>query len=247
MTKPTPTVTPRYASSVCPVWALSGVFTRSLSSFTHEKRVAAFQAGFRAIAVQLDNTPMAGANFRELTNTIDGMRRDGWSPVGWATAGQNTSAYEDGKRQAALSRTFNIPWVVNIELWGEGPNARVTSEWMRGWLGGLVPGNMMPVMLSCLSSVTASFARSMDYQPFVDYPKCAISPQVYCASQPLYTLPAMRGSFAKSVVPADRIMPTCNVEPGKPVPPRYRNWRGPRWLWTGEDCQPGDFAKVLAQ
>lgn len=243
MTKPTPTVVDAYMRSVRPVWRSSGVFTRSLSSFTHDKRLAAYKAGFRAIAVQLHNSTTAAANWIELEHTIETMRREGWQPVGWATAGQGTDPYMDGLEQASIARRFMIPWIVNIEAWGEGIYKAVSPQWMRGW--DTAPSAALPIMLSCLSSVTANYGRDMDFMPFVSRMGVAISPQVYCASQPLYTLPAMRASFKKTIVPAKRLMPTCNVVAGQPVPARYANWRGPRWLWTGEDCQPADFGKVL--
>ena len=245
MTRVTPTVKPGYSLAVSPCWRPSGVFTRNLSSFTGTKRDAAHDAGFRAVAVQLDNTTpvQALANRAELDDLYPLFGARGWVVAGWGTAGQDTNAFEDGTRQRWIADSLNLPWIVNIELWGEWPYRSVTADWMRGWLA-LGP-TTRPVMLSCLSSVTPHYARDMDYRPFVDYPGCSISPQVYCASDPNYTLPAMWGSFQKSIVPANRIMPTCNVEAGKPVPPRYKNWRGPRYLWTGEDCQPEDFRKVL--
>ena len=226
MTRTTPTVTSRYGSSVAGCWVQSGVFTRSLSSFTSDKRDAADAAGFRAVAVQLDNCADASANRAELAAMRPELARRHWTAVGWATAGQGTDPRADGITQRAIAEQLDLPWIVNIEAWGEGVAREATRLWMSGWLINHV--GTRPVMLSCLSSVTANYARDMDFSPFVGYPLAAISPQVYCASNPLYTLPAMRGSFAKAPVPRDRIMPTCNVVKGQIVPPRYRNWRGPR-------------------
>lgn len=243
MTRTTPTVTPGYDTTVDPAWRSCGVFTRSLSSFTEDRRKAADAAGFRGIAVQLDHTDQAQANRQELAALRGWFTAHSWVVAGWGTAGQGTDAFQDGARQRQLAEAMNLAWVVNIEAWGEYPNQHVSNDWMRGWIS--IGPTSRPVMLSCLSSVTAGYARTMDYQPFVSYPGAAVSPQVYCASDPNYTLPAMRGSFSKSIVPADQIVPTCNVVAGQVVPPRYRNWRGQRWLYCGEDTQAADFSKVL--
>lgn len=241
-----------YRTRVAPVWGRCGVFTRSLSSFGGPARDAADAAGFKAVAVQLDNTPLAQANIDELLRLRPEFTRKGWKVVGWATAGQlpvsvqPSDVVNEGIRQRALWRKYALDgWITNIETWGEGLRKWVSAAWMQGFMLNTI-GTPPALMLSCLSSVTNNYGRDMDYTPFVDYAKCSISPQCYSASDPAYTLTAMRASFAKTSVPRDRIAPTCNVVKGQPIPTRYKRWRGCRWLYTGDDVgAPTDFTKIL--
>lgn len=240
------TVVPGYLAAVSPPWRRSGVFTRSLSSFTGDKRLAADQAGFKAVAIQLTNIPalQLADNLRELSLLRGEFRARGWMVVGWGTYGQNTAAYSDGMVAAQMVKAQALDgWIPNGETWAEAPNEGKSAQFMLGWNEMKGSG---PMMLSCLSSVTANYGRTMDYRPFLLVPGCAISPQCYSASDPAYTLPAMRASFAKTIVPSNRVMPTCNVVNGKPIPTRYKRWVGPRWLWTGEDTPVTGFARVLA-
>ena len=68
---------------------VQGVFTRSLSSFT--ARAEADAAGYRAVAVQLVNTPLAAANVAELTRMRPELKARGWLVGGWGTFGQDTT------------------------------------------------------------------------------------------------------------------------------------------------------------
>jgi hypothetical protein len=237
------TVVKDYGRSVAAPWRQSGVFTVSLSSFSGLQRQAAHDVGFRAVAVQLANAPWVSANMVELAKLRDEYRNRGWSIVGWGTFGQGTDPKQDGSTAARLVREFRLDgWVANGESWAEGSNAWKSAAFVDSWRASSV--GTPPLMLSCLSSVTGVWPREMDFHPWIDYPGCAISPQVYSSSQPLYTLPAMRASF-RQVVPLTRVMPTLEVRNDKPVPTRYMRWRGPRWLWTGDSTKPDQFGKVL--
>lgn len=251
MTTTIDTTVGAYRKKVSSVWGRCGVFTRDLSNFSGLGRDAADRVGFKAVAVMLDGTANVDGNVKELLALRPEFNRKGWKVVGWATAGQGTPALDaaqvtaQGVKHRQLLRTYALDgWICNIESWGEGTRAWVSAAWMQGWMQG--QSDQPPLMLSCLSSTTSNFGRSMDYLPFVTYPKCAISPQVYSASNPDHTLISMRGSFSLTTVPLDRIGPTCNVVKGKPVPTRYKRWQRTRWLWTGEDVvNPADFARVL--
>lgn len=238
------TVAAGYGPQVSPVWRSSGIFTRSLSSFDGERREAAHRAGFRAVAVHLANTDQTGANAAELELLLPEYRRRGWSVVGWGTFGQGTDPALDGRQAAYLSDAFRLDgWIANGEAWCEGAaNYWKPSAFMAGWRS---RDGSRPLMLSCLSSVTGMFARSMDYSPFLGWAGAAISPECYCASNPLYTLPAMRSTFSRAKVPLERVIPTCNIRKDRSMPTRYTRWRGPRWLWTGEDTLPEQYARAL--
>lgn len=226
------------------VWTRSGVFTRSLSSFYGEKREAADAAGYEAVAIHCDG-PLGEANIREAEQLAGEFKRLGWAVVGWATYGQGAEQPSDeGRRHASL--TFTHGWagfIPNGEAWAEGAEAWKTAAWMKGWLEVCVMrGVFPPLMLSCLSSTTNLWAREMDYGPFLNYPGAMISPQVYAASDPGYTLANMKQTFQVAKVPLDRLVPTFDVIGAKdmPVYPRVR----PRWLWTGEDTRTSRFAQT---
>lgn len=243
--KPINTVTAGFFKTVDPVWQRSGVFTRSLSSWDGTRRDAAGKVGFNCVSVQLANTELAPSNEAELQRLKPEFQRRGWPITGWATFGQGTDPFADG--QTAANRAIALllaGWIANGELWAEKENAWKSQRFVEGWRSGC-GARHIPLMLSCLSSVTGAWARSFDYSPFLAYSGCAVSPQVYCASNALYTLPAMRMSFGHAMS-TDFLIPTLNVEKGKPVPTRYKRWRGPRWLWTGEDCEPSQYPLVFA-
>lgn len=238
------TVVPGYLASVSPVWRRSGVFTRSLSSFDGSRRDPAHAAGFRAVAVHLANTPQAWANLAELNLLRGEFRALGWAVVGWGDFGHGTDPLSDGQQAGDAAGDLSLDgWIAAGEAWVEGAaNYWKSAAFMTGWRA---TGTRAPLMLACLSSVTANFGRGVEYTPFTRWPGLAVGPECYCASNPLYTLPAMRGSFRKAGVPLERVVPICNVVKGKPLPTRYARWRGPRWLYTGEDTEPAQFARVL--
>jgi hypothetical protein len=250
------TVVGGYRTKVDPLWTRCGVFTRDLSSFSGPARDASNALGFKAVGVMLDNTPAAAHNIAEMYALRNEYNAKGWKQIGWATGGQGsnpnqlpgpTEVLAEGVKARALYEAHKAVlagWIVNIESWGELARAWVAGVWMEGWLKGHT--TKPPLMLSCLSTTTANSARPMDFNPFLLYPKCAISPQCYSASNAAYTLTAMRAGFKKAGLPIDRLMPTMDVVKTKPIPTRYKRWRGPRWLWTGEDVvNLLDWPKVL--
>lgn len=241
--KPVPTPPPFKPSEV---WTRSGVFTRSLSSFYGEKREAADAAGYEAVAIHVDRE-LAGANMLELRKLRSEFDRLGWAVCGWATYGEkpgDPDPRDHGGLHASIALSLGLDgfWA-NGEAWAEGTqNMWKTAAWMAGWREYLASRDtgLIPVGLSCLSSTTHLWAREMDYKPFLDYPGAIISPQVYSASHPDYTVVAMKQTFQVAKVPLARVVPTFDVIEKKEMP-TYPKTR-PRWLWTGEDCRVSRFA-----
>lgn len=218
------------AAPVAAVWLRDGVFVRRFSNFSGAERIAARQAGFSWMALQLDHSP-------DTQHNIDHMaiaRAEGWTVVGWSTFGQDTDPQADGARHAALARDLRLSgWIANGEAWTEGEHAWKSSAWWKGWD---TSGGSGPVALSCLSSETSNFGRAMDWTPWVNR-KCAVMPQVYGATFPTYTVGAMLGSFAHTSVPVGLLAPTFDVVQGAGPFTDYAKWPGPRSVWTGDDSR----------
>ncbi len=225
---------------------VQGVFTRSLSSYGGDRRSAADAVGYKAVAIQLVNTPQAAANVAELARCRNEFRARGWLVGGWGTFGQDTTEVtEEGRDARNLFESLTLDfWSPDGEAWVEGTANKWKSQaWMDGWMNGR--STHPPLLLSCLSSTTPNYPRDMDYKPWLTYPDCAISPQVYTASDPAYTMTNMVGTMRKAGVPRAVEIPTFNVVKGQPVPVQYAIWRRLRWLYAGEDCLPGQFAKTV--
>lgn len=239
------TVVPGFGPSVSPVWRQSGVMVRRLSSFTGTLRDAADRAGIRSIAIQLANTPDAQANRDELQRLRPELFRRGWQILGWGTFGQGTGARQDGEEARAYSRELSLEgWLANGEAWVEGSQRFKSADFVAGF--SVWGTRAVPLALVCESSVTGNYARDLDFQPFMDYYGAAIIPEVYCASDPRFTLPAMRASFRRAAgVRLERVVPCCNVVKGAPLPTRYARWRGPRWVYAGEDTLAEQWPRIL--
>jgi hypothetical protein len=219
------------------IWRQSGVFTRALSSFSGALRDPAKAAGFKWVAAHLDHTAYAGANEQE----IPVFQRDGWTVVGWATFGQGSDPYEDGRRHAGIVKRLGLPgWIANGEAWAENEQAWKSSAWWDGWSDA---GGTGPVALSCLSSTTGEYARPFDFGPWVAR-GCMVMPQVYGATIPQYTVDAMKGSFSRSVVPPELLAPTFDLIAGEGPFADYRTWKGPRSIWTGDDSKPSSWPRL---
>jgi hypothetical protein len=237
-----PAVTPPPPSSVAAIWKADAVWTRALSSFSGEERAAARAAGFSVVYVHLDGTAHAAANEQEIAVFV----REGWTIVGWAVYGFNTDPYEDGKRQAAISRRLPVlrGWKANGEAWAEGPDIGDTEKWLRGWSDG---GGQVQVGWSVLSSETAGHVREFDYATALSVPGADIDFQVYGATHQNYTVGACLAHAKVAKIPADRITMSFDVRDDSPGPEGtgpfddYNTWSGPRRVWTGEDATVATF------
>lgn len=220
-----------------PLWLEDGVFVRRFANFSGAERAAAKAAGFTWMALQLDHSPDVRHNLDHLSIA----RAEGWKIVGWATFGQDTSAYADGDRHAGIARQHSLAgWIANGEAWAEEQNAGKSAEWWSGWD---TAGGRGPVALSCLSSETANFGRPMDWTPWVNR-RCMVMPQVYGATDKDYTVGAMVGSFQHTSVPPGLLAPTFEVIDGVGPFTDYLKWNGPRSLWTGDDSRASTFPNL---
>lgn len=216
------------------VWRQDGVFVRKLSNFPGDLREAARLAGFTVVYIQLDHTDDAEANGQELARLRPEFDRNDWSVCGWSTFGQGSDAAADGYRHASIVTRLNLEgWVANGETWAEQAYAGKSRQWIDAWQDS-DPGR--PVAVSCLSSVTGNFARSFDFDAWLQIPGCAIMPQVYGWSSPLYTVNAALMSLEHTRVRVNRLNLTFDVGRSHEPPfTDYLAWKGPRSIWTGDD------------
>lgn len=238
------TTVPSQSAELATIWKRDGVFTRTLSSFHGELRAAARAAGFSWVAVQLDHTPYVEANERELELIGAELRATGWLIVGWATYGDGTPPLPDAIRHAGIARRLGLSgWIANGESWAEGEHRWKSSAYVAGWREAGAP---CPIAVSCLSSTTSQWAREFDYGAWLGLPGCAVMPQVYAASDPAYTLRNCIETMGRGGVPVGRLAPTFNVIGGGGPFGAYREWRGPRSIYTGDDSTV-DTWKELAR
>lgn len=241
---PVGTPPPLPVSAIDPIWTRDGVFTRSLSSFHGNLRAAAIAAGFTAIYVQLDHSADVDGNRTELALIGANLRTADWKLAGWATFGQGTDPFEDGRRHAQIRRQLDEHldgWVANGESWAEGPDAWKSAKWLEGWRQG---GGFGPLAISCLSSDNPNFARAFDYPAWLAVPGAAVMPQVYGASFPAYTVTNCLATMANGGVARNRLALTFDVIGGAGPFVDYRTWTGPRSVWTGDDSVPETWAAL---
>lgn len=236
------TTIPSQAAQIATIWKRDGVFVRTLSSFYGELRSAARAAGFQWVAVQLDHTPYAETNERELELIGAELRATGWLIAGWATYGDGTPPLADGIRHANIARRLGLSgWIANGEAWAEGADRYKSAAYVVGWREAGAP---CPIAVSCLSSTTSQWRRDFDYAPWLALPGCAVMPQMYAASDPGYTLVNCLMTMARANVPEGRLAPTFNVIGGDGPFAEYRKWIGPRSIYTGDDSTVATWKAV---
>lgn len=226
------------------VWRRDGVFVRVLSNFPGDMRTAARNAKFSWLAIQLDHTPYQGANETELAHIGLQLRQQGWTVVGWGTAGQGTDPAEDARRQAHTVQRLGLKgWVANIETWGESVDIWKSGSYLRAWNEAGAP---CPLAVSCMSSTTPNFAREFDYPTWLAHQGAAVMPQCYGATNNAYTVHNCVETMAKGGVPADRLALTFDVRAGNGTGPfvDYKTWAGPRSVYTGDDSTAATWAGI---
>jgi hypothetical protein len=232
---PTVSAPPPPTSALDPMWQRDTVFVRSLSSFHGELRIAARNAGFTGIAVQLDHSDDVGGNVTELNLIGNELVGNGWKIFGWATGGQGVDPSIDGGRHATIRRQMDNwldGWISNHESWSEGADSWKSKAWIDAWRKA---GGFGPLAVSCLSSDNPNWARSFDYKSWLDIPGAAVMPQVYGASFPAYTVQNCLSTMTNGGVPRNRLNLTFDVIGGAGPFADYRTWNGPRSIWTGDD------------
>jgi hypothetical protein len=217
------------------VWRRDGVFVRVLSNFHGDLRQAARAARFSWMAIQLDHTPYQGANEQELAQIGATLRGQGWTLVGWGTAGQGSDPAEDARRQAATVRRLGLKgWIANLELWAESVDIWKSGAYLRAWNESDPP---CPLAVSCMSSTTNQWAREFDYPSWLAQGGVAVMPQVYGATLAAYTVDNCVATMRLGNVPDDRMALTFDVKAGTGTGPftDYLTWTGPRSVYTGDD------------
>ncbi len=227
-----PVPPPPPGAGLAAVWKLDAAFGNGgLSNFNGAPRDRAWATGWRAVYIQLANIAQD-----QIDANVQEMQRAAWSQwtkVGWSTYGQGTDPEQDGKNAAALCKQLGLAgWKANGEAWAEAQYSWKTSAFIKGWTEGGAP---CPLGWSVLSSDTAGFARSFDYNSALTVAGADIDLQVYGATVPTYTVGAGLGMLSKAVppVPVGRTAMSFDcTDTGTGPFPDYRSWAGPRRLWN---------------
>lgn len=215
------------------VWRRDGVFVRVLSNFHGDLRQAARAVRFSWMAIQLDHTTYQAANETEIAHIGATLRGQGWTLVGWGTAGQGTDPAEDARRQAQTVQRLGLKgWIANIEIWGESVDMWKSGSYVRAWNAAGAP---CPLAVSCMSSTTPNWAREFDYPTWLAHQGAAVMPQVYGATNAAYTVANCLATMDKGSVPHDRLALTFDVVAGIGPFADYLTWKGPRSVYTGDD------------
>lgn len=226
-----------------PLWKKDLVYTTNLSAWDGPRRTAAWNQGFRVVAVLADEVadPAAAANLNELALIGNSLRTQGWSIVGWAA---NYNDPEQGVFRARnLIQQYGFDgWIVNGESWWEGQFTYLGDRFISAWNS---EGIGKPLALSCLSSTTPNYARDFNFAPWVQS-RISIQPQVYGNADPGYTVYNCIETMKKSSVPLSLLNLTLGVYyAGMPIPwDDYRTWAGSRSIYIGERLDAGDYVNL---
>jgi hypothetical protein len=233
--------------TVAPVWKLDAAFGNGgMSNFAGAARQRAWDTGWRAVYIQLMHIAQdqIDANVQEMQRSVWSQ----WTKVGWSTYGQGSDPEQDGRQAAALAKQHGLAgWKANGEAWAEVQYSWKTSAFVNGWKAGGAP---CPLGWSVLSSDTANFARSFDYNSAQSISGSDIDLQVYGATVPTYTVAAGLGMLTKAVPPVPVARTTMSFDvngDGNGPFPDYRTWTGPRRLWNVGNATVATFDALARQ